>query len=112
MTPEAQITAICSVMPKGFLFGFKWCFQGQWRIFDPLNDLNAMHEAENVLLSDDATYSQRNFYASLLGSITLNDNGRGWQPLSNDDCFPILHATAAQRAEAFLRTLNLWTDEQ
>jgi hypothetical protein len=79
---------------------------------DYLNDLNALHAAEKVLLSDDATYSQRNFYASLLGSITLNDNGRGWQPLSNDDCFPILHATAAQRAEAFLRTLNLWTDDQ
>jgi hypothetical protein len=78
---------------------------------DYLNDLNAMHEAEELLLPDDAAYSQRNFYASELGRICLNDNGRGWKPLSNDDCFPILHATAAQRAEAFLKTLNLWNDE-
>lgn len=70
-------------------------------------DLNAMHEAEKILKNDEP-YSQRNFYASILGSLTYNDNGRGWQPLSNDDCFPITHATAAQRAEAFLKTLNLW----
>jgi hypothetical protein len=75
-------------------------------------DLNAMHEAEKILMADDAMYSQRNFYAHHLGSITLNDNGRGWQPLSNDDCFPILHASAAQRAEAFLRTLDLWKDNK
>ena len=74
---------------------------------DYLNDLNAMHEAEELLLPDDAAYSQRNFYASELGRICLNDNGRGWKPLSNDDCFPILHATARQRAEAFLRTKGI-----
>lgn len=75
-----------------------------------LRDLNAMHEAEKTL-PDDPRYSKRNYYASILGSLTRNDNGRGWEPLSNDDCFPILHATAPQRAEAFLRALNLWEDE-
>jgi hypothetical protein len=118
MTPEAQRIAIAEASQGTIEFfeGVWYYWSGTSRIAckdsDPLQDLNAMHEAEKVLLSDDATYSQRNFYASLLGSITLNDNGRGWQPLSNDDCFPILHATAAARAEAFLRTLNLWTDEQ
>ena len=75
------------------------------------SDLNAMHEAEEVL---DSTikdgYSQRMFYASKLGDVALNDNGRGWEPLSNDDCFPMAHATAAQRAEAFLRALRLWEE--
>lgn len=80
------------------------------RVPDYLNDLNAMNEVEKTLMADDAKYSQRNFYAAHLGSITLNDNARGWEPLSNDDCFPILHATAAQRAEAFLRTIGKWTD--
>jgi hypothetical protein len=75
---------------------------------DYLNDLNAMAKAEELLLPDDAQYSQCNFYASELGQLTLNDNNRGWQPLSNDDCFPLLHAKASQRAEAFLRTLELW----
>ena len=74
---------------------------------DYLNDLNAMHEAEKML-SDDGEYSQRNHFACILGELTYNDNGRGWKPLCNDDCFPILHATAAQRAEAFLKTLGLW----
>lgn len=75
------------------------------RVPDYLNDLNACHEMERVL-----TPEQREFYASILGGLTYNDNGRGWQPLANDDCFPILHATAAQRCEAFLRALNLWTE--
>ena len=73
-------------------------------------DLNAMRQAEETLLPDDAMYSQRNFYASILGDITMNDNGRGWTPLTNDDCFQILHATARQRAEAFLRVLEKWKD--
>lgn len=76
----------------------------------PLSDLNAMHEVEKHLMADDAMYSQRNFYASELGAITGNDNGRGWKPLANDDCFKILHASAPQRAEALLKTLNLWTE--
>jgi hypothetical protein len=75
---------------------------------DYFNDLNAVHELEERLLSGEANYSQRNYYSSILGSITGNDNGRGWKPLSNDDCFLILHATAAQRAEAFGKTLSLW----
>lgn len=77
---------------------------------DYVNDLNEMHKAERLLLPDDAMYSQQNFYAANLGSITLNDNNRGWEPLSNDDCFPILHASARQRAEAFLRTIEKWED--
>jgi hypothetical protein len=75
---------------------------------DYFNDLNAVHELEKMLLPDDAYYSQRNFYSSEVGRVTGNDNGQGWKPLSNDACFNILHATAAQRAEAIGKTLNLW----
>ena len=81
---------------------------------DYLNDLNEMREVEETLSvaekPDSGGYSERNYYASKLGEITYNDNGRGWQPLSNDDCFPICHATAAQRAEAFLRIKGLWKE--
>lgn len=59
---------------------------------DYLNDLNAMHEAEKVLTEDQA----RN-YSELL---------RGFQVVH----FGAIHATASQRAEAFLRTLGLWED--
>ena len=79
--------------------------------YNPIPDycasLDACHEAENLLLPlSDANYSIRNHYADKLGSITMNDNGRGWQPLSNADCFKILHATAEQRAIALFQTLG------
>ena len=58
---------------------------------DYLNDLNAMHEAEKVLTSPQ------------------------WDKYTVALLFATEHrmfcaATAAQRAEAFLKTLNLWTD--
>jgi len=105
MTPEQQRIAIAKVCGyrdgelKPFWLAppigkpFKAC--GVNNLPDYLNDLNAMHEAEKVL------------YGNL------------WQPyhdkLAMINCnarcgsYPAIDATAAQRAEAFLRTLNLWT---
>jgi hypothetical protein len=58
-----------------------------------LEDLNAMHEAEKTL-----TPTQRIQYADKLP-----------EDFSGDFWADAVFATAAQRAEAFLRTLNLWT---
>ena len=73
-------------------------------------DLNALHEIEKSLsdtpMRADSSYTERMFYAEKLGSITCNDNGRGWIPLSNDDCFPIAHASALQREEALAHILQ------
>ena len=95
MTPEAQRIAIAeacgwskqeieglqSVKPYGATYRL-----GR-PIPDYLNDLNACHEMEKVM-SD----KQKGIYAhSLVGAW-----GRAWD------------ATAAQRAEAFLKTLGLW----
>ena len=66
--------------------------EGFERVPDYLNDLNAMHEAEKVL-----TRPQWESYTSAL-FVTCDD----WPSA--------LRATAAQRAEAFLRALNLWKD--
>ena len=55
------------------------------------SDLNAMHEAEKVLIK-----KHYDSYEHRLG-MTVN---RPW------------HATARQRAEAFLRTIGKWEDEQ
>ena len=63
---------------------------------DYLNDLNAMHEAEKVLKSEQH-FTYQIELARAISTITY--------PLN----FALLHATAPQRAEAFLRTLNLWT---
>ena len=75
-------------------------------ISDYPNDLNAMHEAEKML-----KWEQRKQYHDLLADIagfscceadTQEETYLDW------NC-RICHATAAQRAEAFLKTLNLWT---
>lgn len=57
---------------------------------DYLNDLNAMHEAEPHLGDIDNWLRYDKLLAECATKFTF-------------------HATAAQRAEAFLRTLNLWT---
>ena len=57
------------------------------------NDLNAMHEAEKVCLDQDYL---ENFYNSHLLDATNDADERWWM------------ATAAQRAEAFLKTIGKW----
>lgn len=64
---------------------------------DYFNDLNAMHEAEKMLT--DAQYKE---YCALLDEAGYDDRGIGYPNWSRS-------ATAAQRAEAFGRTLGLWT---
>lgn len=59
---------------------------------DYLNDLNAMHEAERILLADNNARS-RWFI---------------WMQAKTD--LAGTHATAPQRAEAFLRTIGKWTE--
>lgn len=59
---------------------------------DPLNDLNAMHEAEKMLLELSDDVSPWELFESYLGPVPV-------------------HATAAQRAEAFLRTIGKWDDQ-
>lgn len=63
-----------------------------WVLPDYLSDLNAMHAAEKVLTPDQLWYM-----TAMLAKVV---------PAST----PLAHATATQRAEAFLRCLDLWTD--
>lgn len=65
---------------------------------DYCNDLNAMNEAEKSLTPDQWLQWER-----VVASMSLP---RGSVPLT----VWIARMTAAQRAEAFLRTLNLWTE--
>jgi hypothetical protein len=64
---------------------------------DYLKDLNAMHQAEGVLRDDrEAAF-------------------RGWLWLAHGQpemrC-AIVHATAAQRAKAFLKTIGKWEEDE
>jgi hypothetical protein len=67
-----------------------------WIIPDYLNDLNAMHEAEKSL-----DQMQARVYSDFLGQSEQDGTWAGCH------CF---HQTAAQRAEAFLKTIGGWKE--
>ena len=102
MNEEAQRIAIaeaCGWKPTGEYFEDDWVWMSkgfervkQRMLPDYLHDLNAMHDAAMTLKG-----SQR---------------GRcnGWVAGLCTDNYPT-EATAPQRAEAFLRTLGLWTED-
>ena len=105
MTPERQRIAIAEACGWKHILKDPVLFRGTppWsdndglhEIPDYLSDLNAMHEAEKVL--DSADWIR---YHRKLRSIIMESGRAQSQEVS---------ATAAQRAEAFLRTLNLWSE--
>lgn len=73
---------------------------------DYFNDLNACHQMEKMLTHENwQTYSERLRTEVGFGCEDYRDaNGTVVIEL----CGPQWHATAAQRAEAFGKTLNLW----
>jgi hypothetical protein len=92
----------------GDAYGFTGFEKGEL-VFIPdyLNDLNAMHEAEKTLSDEQIARWQRDL----------------WLTCENDfyaleACAPpivlrrFISATAAQRAEAFLRTIGKWEDDK
>ena len=73
---------------------------GHLSLPDYLNDLNAMREAEKVLLIDD----QQRVYVDTL--VWLNNGGNS--SIRFHGRWAAATATATQRAEAFLRTIGKW----
>lgn len=67
------------------------------------HDLNAMNGAEACL-----TESQQVSYACELAHVS---ECVGWLPETGESVFRIVRATAAQRAEAFLRVIGRWVDK-
>ena len=63
---------------------------------DYLNDLNACHQMEKVL-----THDQHIDYMEWLGLCDDDHGHKVWA---------YVHATAAERCKAFLRTLGLWEE--
>jgi hypothetical protein len=107
MTPEAQLAAIASACPKLACKNIngEWVWREQQsRRFDPLNDLNAMHEVEKVLVEHHGLYWFA--LAEVVSGFKREEFDYGNEYFLKD----IACATAAQRAEAFLRTLNLWKE--
>ena len=77
----------------GSLYGFKKGNHRAHYIPDYFSDLNAMHEAEKVL----DIVAERGDYWDYLSFITGGED-------------EMIYATASQRAEAFLRTLDKWEE--
>ena len=88
MKPEAQRIAIAEACG--------------WTDLDYTEDLNAMHDAEKMLTDEqDLEYSE-----------TLEQVVDGRFIANNaEDMRRLRSATAAQRAEAFLRTIGKWEGE-
>lgn len=106
MKPEQQRIAIaeaCGLLIEcqrigGCLHPLNCCCNdhscdGQEPLPDYLNDLNAMHEAEKML-----QHNEKCLYHTALHIITKLNKTWIWL------------ATAAQRAEAFLRTIGKWEE--
>jgi len=101
---DGNLDAVWSPGPKG-----KW--EGSFvRFIEGLpnypEDLNAMHEAEKTLKPPkkfDDFKSEVSRYEEHLCQIVKADASHKW----NGDSFKIAHATARQRAEAFLRVKGL-----
>ena len=99
MSPEKQRIAIATAC--GWTAD-SWCLTPSGWVFadavpDYLNDLNAMHEVEKVL---NQMQSRANAY-----HLAESEQNETWA-----SCH-IWHQSAAQRAEAFLRTMGLWEEE-
>jgi hypothetical protein len=84
--------------------GEPWSHQ-MHQLPDYLHDLNAMHEAEQILwdIEWNHRYTFNDRLADIIRGRAVNRNE--WTAET------LLDATAGQRAEAFLKTLNLWTSE-
>lgn len=111
MSPEAQRIAIAEACgweshesPQGVWYYYKpGTFPAGARRRDELpdyiNDLNAVHEAENVLRgksADDEQWVLWDLYRIALEEMAGRDDS--------------IHTTADQRSESFLRTIGKWED--
>lgn len=100
----------CSICPCGcgdshaVILGDDNTFDRSVKIPRYLSDLNAVHELEKRLSA-----REKGNYASKLFQI-CNISEPRTEMQERDGWFIHIHATAAQRCEALLKTLNLWED--
>lgn len=115
MSPEKQRIAIAEVCGwKPYRYedgGIRWYIGihhensvSLENLPDYLNDLNACHEMEESL-----SESQRHDYASKLARYFKELYPLGYYFITD---FDMIHATAPQRCEAFLKTIEKWEGEK
>ena len=117
MSPEAQRIAIAGAcgwreINRNSFPGGGWSARtpgdmGWGMVSDYLSDLNAMHEAESSM---DMPFNSE--YSHFLANVCVRCRGISEDNLEVGDGYEIaLTATAAQRAEAFLKTIGKWDDK-
>lgn len=75
---------------------------GKWDVVPNYpDDLNAMYEAEETLSEDDKKKYYNELYEFAPRRVFT----------THEDNWTMIHLTAPQRAEAFLKTLNLWNSK-
>ena len=102
MTPEQQritIAEFCGWTDISLGLGTEFRTSSGGLVKDPLNDLNAMHEAEKYL----SDRQKIGYYLDL--SLWREDTGE-----LTENLYEVVHATAAQRAEALLKTIGKWEE--
>ncbi len=119
MTDEAQIIAIATAC------GWQWggangCYRKEneiarrWEMLpDYTGDLNAMREAENTLPrvdEDGRTFSEYFLQLMVVMKLAKTRTLAREFGVSHFVGERIISATAAQRAEAFLRTIGKWVE--
>ena len=77
---------------------------------DYLNDLNAMHEVEKTLTDEQRKVFVKNLniYHPSADIHYPDTNARHYFSELRTEVFSLVHTTAAQRAEAYLRTIGKW----
>lgn len=101
MSPEAQIEALASRLPPGILEGKRWLFDGQWIVFDPTADANAVRLCERILLEDDA--SELDYLMRLLQERGFAIDINRWTAM-----LTVRTASPAECTRALLKTLQAW----
>ena len=114
MKPEQQRIAIAEACGwKPDKRGLGWLSPHGYYASEPdyLNDLNAMHEAEETLdASQCAEYARQLMKHHPTYCVTVLDNRFAPTEEIAYETYQLLHATASQRAEAFLRTISKWEE--
>jgi len=104
MKPELQRIAIArrcgTIQTLGQALAGGW--DGEDTTPNYLNDLNAMHEAEKAIPCEKAGI-YFNHLREICWRVATRDKDLWYQG-------QMLFATASQRAEAFLKTFNLWIE--
>lgn len=75
-------------------------------VSDYPNDLNACHEMEKFL---DPAPGRFSFWCEYWEQLETVTGARTFDKDIDTDCIAMLHATAGQRCEAFLKTIGKWT---